>query len=327
MNTRSLEYLIAVAEELHFGRAAERCHVSQSALSGQLQKLEETLGVILFERTKRRVRTTPIGETIVAQARTVLAEVGHLKHLAAANADPLAGACRLGMPPTVGPYLIPRLLPALDHYLPSLTIDFDEDFTEALEEKLETGELDLAVLATLPERRSLASVDLYDEPFWVAMPNGHPLAAQETVDVARIKAADLLLLSDGHCLRDQVYEVCQLGDRPTGDGKADQGTPGKEKPGNGRATGSAPPRTMKTSLPTILSLVGAGAGVTLVPAMSLSEGWVTDSGITIRREKSGTAGRTIRLTHRTADHRTPLIEKLADIIAGIVPDTVTPVRR
>ena len=307
MNTRDLEYLVAVAEELHFGRAAERCHASQPALSGQLLKLEERLGVKVFERSKRHVRLTEVGARIVAEARAALHHVEAMEKTAAAHRDPLAGTCRLGMPPTIGPYLTPLLLPALKHYLPDLRLDLVEDFTDHLETQLADGALDAAVLATSPTRATLSEIVLYDEPFWVAMPNGHPLTRDDVVDVEKIEPGELLLLSDGHCLRDQIYEVCKLNKSP--------------------APGDRRPRTQKTSLSTILSLVGSGSGITLVPAMSLSDAWVTDAGIAIRPEQSGTAGRTVRLTYRTAYPRLALVEKLADIVAGIVPNTVRPARR
>lgn len=307
MNTRDLEYLVAVAEELHFGRAAARCHASQPALSGQLLKLEERLGVKLFERDKRNVRVTEIGARLVDRARTILAQVEEMSRIAGAYRDPFSGTCKIGMPPTIGPYLTPLLLPALKHYLPELSLELVEDFTNELESKLAVGELDFAVLATSPAQPMLTDIVLYDEPFWVAMPSGHPLATHESVDVADIEPGDLMLLSDGHCLRDQVYKVCRLDRR--------------------RSRNAIGPRTQQTSLTTILSLVGAGNGITLVPAMSLGGAFVTDSGIAVRPEKSGTAGRTVRLTYRKGYHRMALTEKLADIIAGVVPNTVKPARR
>ena len=307
MNTRDLEYLIAVAEELHFGRAAERCHASQSALSGQLRKLEDRLGVTVFERNKRHVRLTEIGEQIVERARAVLYHVEAMERTASAHRDPFAGTCAIGMPPTIGPFLTPLLLPAVKHYLPKLRLDLVEDFTDHLEKQLADGDLDLAILATTPTRAVLSEIVLYDEPFWVAMPSDHPLSGDDAVDVQKIEPGDLLLLSDGHCLRDQIYEVFKLNKTA--------------------APGDRGPRTQKTSLSTILSLVGSGNGVTLVPAMSLSGAWVTDAGIAVRPEQSGTAGRTVRLTFRREYPRMALVEKLADIIAGIVPNTVHPARR
>ncbi len=307
MNTRDLEYLVAVAEELHFGRAAERCHASQPALSGQLRKLEDRLGVKIFERTKRHVRLTEIGDQIVARAREVLHHVDAMQEIASAHKGPFVGTCVLGMPPTIGPYLTPLLLPAMKHYLPDIRLDLVEDFTDQLEQQLVDGQLDLAILATKPTRTILSEIILYDEPFWVALPNDHPLTQHDTVDVQQIEPSELLLLSDGHCLRDQIYEACKLN--------------------RNRAHDDRGPRTQKTSLSTILSLVGSGGGITLVPAMSLSDAWVTDAGISVRRERSGTAGRTVRLTHRKGYPRMALVEKLADIVAGIVPNTVHPSRR
>lgn len=307
MNTRDLEYLVAVAEELHFGRAAERCHASQPALSGQLRKLEERLGVKIFERTKRRVQLTDIGEQILVRAREILQHVDALEMIAAAHKGPFVGTCTMGMPPTIGPYLTPLLLPAIKHYLPDLHLDLVEDFTDNLEKQLTDGGLDIAVLATSPTHNILSEILLYDEPFWVAMPTGHSLARHETVDIEQIEPAELLLLADGHCLRDQVYEACKL-NRESG-------------------TGAPGPKTQKTSLATILSLVGSGEGITLVPAMSLSDAWVTDAGIAVRPERSGTAGRTVRLVHRNGYPRMALVAKLADIVAGIVPNTVRPARR
>lgn len=307
MNTRDLEYLVAVAEELHFGRAAQRCHASQPALSGQLQKLEDRLGVRIFERTKRHVRLTEIGAEILGKAREVLQTIDALEKIASAYKGPLVGSCVLGMPPTIGPFLTPLLLPAIKHYLPDIRLDLVEDFTDNLEQQLTAGELDIAVLATSPTLANLSEAILYDEPFWVAMPSDHELTHEDSVDIEQIEPEELLLLSDGHCLRDQIYKACKLD--------------------KSRSKSHKGPRTQKTSLSTILSLVGSGEGVTLVPAMSLSEAWITDAGIAVRREHSGTAGRTVRLTYRKGYPRMALVEKLADIIAAVVPNTVNPVKR
>jgi len=307
MNIRDLEYLVAVSEELHFGRAAERCHASQPALSGQVRKLEDDLGVKLFERTKRHVRTTAVGVQIVEIAQNILRQVDQMKEVAQSNTDPFSGTCALGAPPTIGPFTASLLLRSVKHYLPDLRVQLVEDFTDDLERQLVDGELDAAILATRPTRPTLTDIVLYEEPFWVAMPHDHPLASEETVDATAIDPAELLLLSDGHCLRDQIIEACQI---DMSSGSKDAG-----------------PNIQRTSLSTILSLVGSGMGVTLVPAMSLSDSWMTDAGIVVRPERSGTARRTVRLTHRKSYHRMDLIEKLADLIAGSVPNTVIPARR
>lgn len=304
MNIRDLEYAVAVAEFGHFGRAAEACHVSQPALSGQIKKLEEHLGVPLFERTNRAVRVTPVGELIIAEARALLAQAEHIEEMAKAHLDPLIGSLRLGMIATIGPYLTPTLLPSIFNSLPDLELQLHEDMTHVLERDLLDGCMDAAITATTPTDSRLAEIPLYVEPFWIALPHKHPLAVKEEIDISEIGAEELLLLSDGHCLRDQVLSFCAM---PRG--KAER------------------VNTQQTSLTTILALVGAGVGVTLVPAISLSGSWMTDSGIAMRREKTGKAARSVRLIFRASYPRRALMEKMADIICAIVPDTVSPVRR
>lgn len=301
MNIRDLEYAVAVADFGHFGRAAEACHVSQPALSGQIKKLERELGVDLFERTKRSVRVTEAGEDILRLARQLLEQADAIRETADALKDPYAGRLRLGIIPTIGPYLTPLLLPSLTHHLPRLDLALVENMTHVLEQRLVDGDIDAAILATPPEESRLTAIALYDEPFWIALPHGHRLEAEESIDVTDIQLDELLLLADGHCLRDQVLSFCQRG---------------------GSAT-----NTQDTSLATILALVGAGAGVTLVPAISLQGSWMTDAGIAVRREKSGLAQRTVTLVFRASYPRREILEKLADIICAIVPDTVNPSRR
>lgn len=304
MNLRDLQYVVAVADHGHFGRAAEACFVGQPTLSAQIRKLEEHLGVTLFERTKRSVRITPIGETIVDQARGVLDAAERIEETAKASLDPLSGPLRLGMIPTIGPYLTPILLPSLQHGLPKMTLSLAEDTTEILERQLLDGQIDAAILATDAGDRRLSEIALFEEPFWIALPRTHPLAAQDELALADIEAEELLLLEDGHCLSDQVVSFC-----------------------SGAFEGNPRISTQHTSLMTILALVGAGAGVTLVPALSLRGSWVTDSGIVLRKEKTRQAGRAVRVAFRSAFPRRALLEKLADIVAASLPDTVMPVRR
>lgn len=304
MNIRDLQYAVAVAELQHFGRAAVACHVSQPALSGQIRKLEEQLGVALFERTKRSVRVTPAGEEILVHAKALLRQAEIIRETARARTDPLSGPLRLGMIPTIGPYLTPVLLRSIARSLPKAKLRLSEDLTESLEGALLDGDLDAAVLATPVQDSRLDEIALYDEPFWLALPGRHQLAANDEVAVADVALDELLLLSDGHCLRDQVLSFCSkvLATEPT-------------------------VSTQRTSLTTILALVGAGLGVTLVPAMSLAGPWVTDSGIAFRREKSGMAKRSVRLAFRRSFPRRVLLEKLADVVCAVLPDTVSPERR
>lgn len=301
MNIRDLEYAVAVADFGHFGQAAEACHVSQPALSGQIQKLERELGVTLFERTNRSVRVTAAGDDILLLARELLEQAGAIRQTADAFKDPLAGRLRLGMIPTIGPYLTPALLPSVKHHLPRVDLALTESMTNVLERRLAEGDIDAAILATPLSDDRLTSIPLYDEPFWIALPHGHRLESQETIEISDIQMDDLLLLADGHCLRDQVLSFCQR-------------------------TGSAT-NTQDTSLSTILALVGAGEGVTLVPATSLQGSWVTDAGIAVRREASGMAQRSVSLAFRASYPRREILEKLADIICAVVPDTVSPSRR
>lgn len=302
MNIRDLQYAVAVAELGHFGRAAARCHVSQPALSGQIRKLEDHLGVQLFERTNRRVAVTPVGAAIIDQARAVLERIAAIEDTARASADPLSGTLRLGMIHTIGPYITPLLLPSLRHGLPKATVDLVESTTAMLEADLIDGRIDAALLATAPGDARLTEIPLYTEPFWVALPGGHPLAAEDEIDLAAVDPGELLLLAEGHCLRDQALALCaEVGRDPVG--------------------------AQQTSLATILALVGAGAGITLVPAMCLRGPWLTDAGIAMRKARSGAAARQVRLVFRRSYPRRALVEKLADIICAIVPDTVRPERR
>ena len=304
MNIRDLEYLVAVAELAHFGRAAEACHVSQPALSGQIRKLEAELGLALFERNNRQVRVTPAGQRIADLARGLLDQVRQIEETARTLADPLAGDLRLGMIHTIGPYLTPRLLPALAHHLPRLNLALHEDMTEQLEAALQAGSLDAAITATQPPQGHLDSILLYDEPFWLALPHGHALADEEHLSLQAVEGRDLLLLADGHCLRDQVLSFCAT-------------APGGIDAAN----------TQNTSLNTLLALVAAGRGITLVPAMSLDSGWMTDTGVLIRRDAGQGARRMVRLVFRKTDPRRHLLERIADVICANLPDTVLPERR
>ena len=208
------------------------------------------------------------------------------------------------MIPTIGPYLTPILLPSLRHGLPEAEVSLAETVTEQLEARLLAGELDAAILATAPGNPRLAEIPLFDEPFWIALPKGHALQDREEIALGELECDELLLLEDGHCLSDQILSFC---------GQAFTQSP--------RAS------TRHTSLMTVTALVGAGIGVTLVPALSLAGSWVTDSGVVLRKESSRRARRSVRLVFRTAFPRRQLIDKLADILCAIVPDTVTPARR
>lgn len=303
MNIRDLKYVVAVAEERHFGRAADKCHVSQPALSGQIRKLEDSLGVTLFERTNRAVRVTPVGERIVAQARRLITLSDEIVASAQAARDPLAGPFRLGMISTIGPYLSPLILSAIRREMPDLSLTLVEGLTIELERRVANGELDGAVLATVPVDPHLTDISLYDEPFWIALSHEHPLAGQETIGLAELAHEELLLLADGHCLRDQVLDACHA------------------------ATGAAKANTRETSLETLLALVAAGDGVTLVPALAKPRDDRAPSTIVMRPAASGSAGRTVRLVCRASFPRPELVARLASTIRVNLPEsTVDPMQ-
>ncbi len=239
---RQLEYLVAVAETLHFGRAAKQCAVTQPALSAQIQQLEELLGVQLFERGRRGVLVTPEGEAVIARARVALRELDELLDVARAARQPLEGPLRLGVIPTIAPYLLPPLLPRVREAHPRLALVLREDQTARLVAQLEAGSLDLLLLALPVEEAPLEELSLYEEPFVFAAPVGHRLAkGKARIPEAALADEEVLLLEDGHCLRAQALAVCErAGARESG-------------------------RIQATSLGTLMQMVANGLGVTLLP--------------------------------------------------------------
>ena len=249
MTLTELRYIVAVARERHFGRAAEACFVSQPTLSVAVKKLEEELGVALFERGPGEVSVTPAGKPIVEQAQRVLEEAARIKELAAAGRDPLAGPLRLGAIYTIGPYLLPKLIPILRRSAPAMQLLIQENFTHVLAEQLKNGEVD-AILIALPfEEPGIATRALYDEPFFVAVPKGHPWENRKRVTSDELTRESLLLLGEGHCFRDQVLEICHT-------------VRGRERSGLARTVEGG-------SLETIRQMVAGGVGVTVLPATSI----------------------------------------------------------
>ena len=249
MTLTELRYIVAVARERHFGRAAEACFVSQPTLSVAVKKLEEELGVPLFERGAGEVTVTPAGQGIVEQAQRVLEEAARIKEIAAAGRDPLAGPLRLGAIYTIGPYLLPKLIPVLRKSAPAMQLLIQENFTHVLSEQLKNGEVD-AILIALPfEEPGIATRALYDEPFFVAVPKGHPWEGRKRVTSEELTRESLLLLGEGHCFRDQVLEICHT-------------VRSRERSVLSRAVEGG-------SLETIRQMVAGGVGVTVLPATSI----------------------------------------------------------
>lgn len=300
MNLRDLVYLVAVADHGHFGRAAEACHASQPTLSGQIRKLEDYLGVEIFERSKRSVRLTAVGREILEHARVAVREAETIQTLASARRDPFHGPLSLGVIPTIGPYLMPLVLRPLIDAHPGLSLALTEETTDALVARLQAGELDAAILATGHAAEGLDDIPLYDEPFWLAYPRGHPLDRVKSVTQADLARNHPLLLSDGHCLRDQALSVC----------------------GQPRVTGMGAD-LRASSLETLIYLVGAGYGTTLVPALAVRGGWTTDLGVQVRKIDIPNAARRVRLVHRRAYPRIQVLESMANTIRGLLPNTVT----
>ena len=290
MNLRDLRYLVALADERHFGRAAERCFVSQPTLSAQIRKLEEYLGVALVERQPRRVALTPAGGKVVERARRLLQEADAIVELAKADRDPLAGTLKLALIPTVGPYLLPHVARRLRRALPRLRLLLYEYQTAPLLEKLRAGELDLGILALPAAVDGLESATLYDEPFTLAVPADHALANRERVRIEDLDGEALLLLEDGHCLRDQALEVC--------------GRIGVHEDQDYRAT----------SLETLRQMVAAGHGVTLLPELAADAPVGAARGLRIKPFVRPAPTRTIGAVWRKSSTRGRAIEAIAQAI-------------
>jgi LysR family hydrogen peroxide-inducible transcriptional activator len=253
MTLTELRYIVAVARERHFGRAAEACYVSQPTLSVAIKKLEEELDVKIFERGSSEVSVTPLGDQIVRQAQVVIEQAAAVKEIAKSGKDPLHGALRLGIIYTIGPYLLPQLVRQAIEQMPQMPLVLQEHFTVKLLEMLRTGEIDCAIMAEPFPDSGLATAALYDEPFVVAMPKSHPLAGRQSVTSEEIKAETMLLLGTGHCFRDHVLEVCPEFARFSSDAE------GIRKSFEG------------SSLETIKHMVASGMGITVVPQLSVPD--------------------------------------------------------
>ena len=292
MNLKDLKYLVALADTGHFGKAAERTFVSQPTLSAQLKKLEEYLGVKLVERQPRNVQLTEVGKQVVVRARRMLDEGDQIVALARNNKDPFAGRLKLALIPTIGPYLLPRVMQKIRKALPQLGLMLYEHQTEALLKRLHDGEVDLGIMALPIAQDGMETRELYEEAFTVALPNHHALAAKSTIKVPDLKGQTLLLLEDGHCLRDQALEVCSRIDiREAEDFRA-------------------------TSLETLRQMVVAGLGITLLPETAVESPFGSQRGLTIRQFSKPVPTRTVGAVWRKSSTRGEAIAAICDILAG-----------
>jgi len=296
VNLRDLRYLVALADERHFGKAAERCYVSQPTLSAQVRKLEEYLGVPLVERQPKRISITPAGEKIVERARRLLQEADAIVELAKSDRDPLAGTLKVALIPTVGPYLLPHVVRRLKRALPKLKLLLYEYQTAPLLEKLHDGEIDMGILALPVPMDGLDAAELYSEPFMLAVPADHPFAERERVTTQDLHGEPLLLLEDGHCLRDQALEVCsRVGAQESQDYRA-------------------------TSLETLRQMVAAGHGVTLLPELAAASPVGSARGLRIKPFVKPAPARTIGAVWRKSTTRGPAIEAIANAIRAAMKE-------
>jgi LysR family hydrogen peroxide-inducible transcriptional activator len=282
MNLRDFQYLVAVSDHLHFGKAAEACHVSQPTLSMQLKKLEDEIGGQLFERTNKKIMPTALGLDIAQRARRILQEVDHIRSSANSASDPLKGDLRLGVFPTLAPYLLPRLVPKIKKHFPALNLLLTEDKTADLLLQLEKGRLDCALMAMPVDNDNLDSLPLFREDFFLAVPANHDLAKKKSVEASSLENLSLLLLDEGHCLRDQALQVC----RSIGAGEAQ----------NFRAT----------SLETLRHMVASSNAITLMPELATTN----DPLVRYIPFKAPAPSRTIGLYWRKTSSRQKLFKLL-----------------
>ncbi len=293
-SVRQLECLLATAKHLNFRAAARDCHISQPALSAQIARLEELLGVALFERNRRRVLLTQVGETVLERAKKLLTDLDDLSAVALVHAEPLGGQLRLGVIPTIAPYLMPRALPLIRLACPQLEVLLREEQTARSLELLDEGKLDAVLLALEADLGDAQSLPLFRDAFVFASQSGHPLAQKKSVKTSDLERQRVLLLEDGHCLKDQAWAICQAqGVKDYVDFRA-------------------------TSLGTLAQMVSSGAGVTLLPQLSLPIVGKLP-GIVVKPFVRPVPYRTIGLAWRSTSPRRILFETLAGVLRGLAP--------
>jgi LysR family hydrogen peroxide-inducible transcriptional activator len=300
MTLTELRYIVTLARERHFGRAAEKCHVSQPTLSVALKKVESRYGLTLFERSAADVRLTPIGEQIASQALRVLEEAGRLEEIAAQGSDPLVGPLKLGVIYTIAPYLLPRLIPALNMRAPRMPVYIQENFTVRLSELLRGGELDVIVVAQPYSEPGIVSLPVYDEPFSVAIPVGHPLGERKSIVPDEIAAENLLLLGNGNCFRDQVVLACPQLSEPGGIDGALEGS----------------------SLETVRYMVAGGVGISVVPVSAMQSWAHSEPQMEFRPFADPAPSRRVVIAWRATFPRPGAIDALREAVLSAPPPGV-----
>ena len=293
MTLTELKYVVALAQERHFGRAAQKCFVTQPTLSLALAKLEDELGVKLFERNKNEVLVTGRGEAIVEQARRVLDEVGKLQGIARGGQDQLSGALRLGVIPTIGPYLLPELIPILKKRAPAMPLMIEENLTGNLAPMLREGELDIVIIALPFSIPGVKTEVVYEEPFSVVVPDGHRWQMKKGVKPSELSEENLLVLNNGHCFRDQVLEACP-----------------------GQSNTALPEGRAGSSLETIRNMVASGLGVSVLPSSALTARYASKM-LKVVPFSSPVPSRKVALAWRSGFDRPLAVETLSAAIRAI----------
>jgi len=290
MNIRDLEYLTAIADLRHFRKAAERCCVSQPTLSGQIKKLEDELGVQLIERTKHKVFLTPLGEDIAKQADKVLSEAAHITAMAQTGKDPFAGPLRIGAFPTLSPYLLPHIVQSIQKKFPRLELYLVEEQTSRILVMIKEGKLDAVILALPEEHEELEVKPLFEEPFYLATSKTHPFARKKSIKQTDLRGEALLLLEDGHCLRDNALEVCTYA--------------GAKEQSGFRAS----------SLETLRQMVAVGTGITLIPQLAMQKDFSVHKLIKYIPFSDPVPSRKIGILWRKTSLRKQCLEEVGEII-------------
>jgi LysR family hydrogen peroxide-inducible transcriptional activator len=296
MNLRALQYFVKLAEIRHFSKAAIACFVSQPTLSTQIKKLEDELGVQLVERSPKNIMLTPVGTEIAERARLVLSDIDQIKAVARRAGDPTDGRLRLGLFPTLAPYLLPHVVPVIRKRYPNLSLQLTEEKTDHILKMLQQGELDAALLA-LPVSADEMEVEiLFNEPFVMALPGNHPLAEKSQIDLEDLNGSELLLLDEGHCLREHALDVCALA--------------GAHERVDFHAT----------SMETLRQMVAANVGITLMPMLSVKPPIAETSNLLIRKFKEPIPSRTIALVWRKSSALSEFLLDLADCFRTLPPE-------
>lgn len=298
MNLRELEYLVAVEEEKHFNKAAKRCFVSQPTLSGQLKKLEHELGVMLVERSTRQVVMTEVGRIIAARARQVLSDIREIRDIAGTYHDPMAGELHVGLIPTVAPYLLPTIMPALNQNYPSLKLWLHEYQTSVLLEKLKRAELDLLILALPVDTNEFSQLDLYKEAFELAIPADQAGTMPQLITLDHLANQEMLLLEEGHCLRGQALDVCFMA-------------------GARENTGFH-----ASSMETLRHMVGEGMGMTLIPELAVPVKHTKHDAVRYISFKAPKPSRQIGLLYRKGSYREEAFIKIQALIQHAVKQRI-----